>query len=316
MSFLDERGLSTGSRLTHSHETQFHYVHQSLALWSAILEDMFRLWYLSEQDLLSSSVSLAEPYELRHTGQGLQRVQPSPKVYRAMHEILSSTKHKLGNWVGSSVIYLGLLTWFGSDHERSHQTFTCIPIYLGDNNVPNALVFIDKYTQVARILGPLVKTLSNIETACEENEGLGRYVNAYGGLRKAKKDILHDFFRFAFDGSGWDVYYVTPISRVKFVLHILGGFNDFDAGSCIDSRLTSAWNWCSQLSSKPYYSLFKLTGFLSFDGEFDKWMTGYTHFDKYVKKHYHLELRKVSFTLCRCAPSTWWFDLPVCSTGL
>jgi Protein of unknown function (DUF2009) len=116
--------------------------------------------------------------------------------------------------------------------------------------VPNALVFIDKYTQVARILGPLVKTLSNIETACEENEGLSRYVNAYGGLRKAKKDILHDFFRFAFDGSG--------------------GFNDFDAGSCIDGRLTSAWNWCSQLSAKPYYSLFKLTGFLSFDGEFDK----------------------------------------------
>jgi hypothetical protein len=41
-------------------------------------------------------------------------------------------------------------------------------------------------------------------------------MTAYGGIEKAKKDILHDFFRFAFDGSG--------------------GFNDFDAGSCIDGR--------------------------------------------------------------------------------
>ena len=44
-------------------------------------------------------------------------------------------------------------------------------------------------------------------------------MTAYGGIEKAKKDILHDFFRFAFDGSG--------------------GFNDFDAGSCIDGRYLS-----------------------------------------------------------------------------
>eukprot|EP01035_Chromulina_nebulosa_P017717 gene17717-23309_t len=213
---------TVGARLTHAHDMQYHYVHQSLALWAAILQDMFRLWYLSECDLLSPTT----PYDLRVTGQGLQRVQDSPMVYRAMHEILSITKIKLGHWVGSSVIHLG------------------------DNNVPNALTFIDKYTQVARILGPLVITLNNLETACNENEGIARYMNAYGGLKKAIKDILHDFFRYAFDGSG--------------------GFNDFEAGSCIDGRLTSAWNWCSQLANKPYYPLFKLTGFLSFDGEFEK----------------------------------------------
>lgn len=213
---------SDGARLSHSHEMQFNYVHQSLSLWSAILNDMFRLWYLSEQDLLSE----ATRYDLRQTGQGLQRVQQSARVYRSMHEILAHTKTKLGNWVGSSVIHLG------------------------DNNVPNALVFIDKYTQVARILGPLVKTLDNIELAVTENEGIGCYIDAYGGLDKAKQDILRDFFTHGFDGSGGD--------------------NFFDAGSCIDGRLTSAWNWCSQLSSKPYYPLFRLTGFLSFDGEFDK----------------------------------------------
>ena len=73
-------------------------------------------------------------------------------------------------------------------------------------------------------------------------------MEAYGGIEKDKKDILQDFFKFGFDGSG--------------------GENFFDAGSCIDGRLTSAWNWCSRLSEKPFYPLFRLTGFLSFDGEF------------------------------------------------
>ena len=218
---IDE-GLE-GARLSHSHELQYNYVLQSLTLWENILEDMFRLWYLSESDLLSSQY----PYELKNTGQGLQRVQNSPQVFKSMHEILGFTQRELGksNWIGSSVIHLG------------------------DHNVPNALTFIDKYTQVSRILGPLIKTIENLEVA-NENEGLQTYIKSYGGIEKAKKDILHDFFTHAFDGSGGD--------------------NFFDAGSCIDGRLTSAWNWCSQISNKPYYPLFRLTGFLSFDGEFDK----------------------------------------------
>ena len=215
----------TGARLTHSHETQYHYVLQSLHLWAAVVEDMFRLWCLAEEDMLSPS----QRYELRQTGQGLQRVQQSPRVYRSMHEILAVSKSKLSSnhWIGSSVIHLG------------------------DHNVPNALLFIDKYTQVSRILSPLVRTLINIESICEENDNLDKYVQvAYGGVQYAKMEILRDFFCHAFDGSGGD--------------------NFFDAGSCIDGRLTSAWNWCSQLPSKPYYGVFKLTGFLSFDGEFDK----------------------------------------------
>lgn len=209
-----------GSRLTHSHAMQFNYVKQSLTLWSAIMEDMYRLWHLAEQDLLSPDVT----YELRNTGQGLQRVQSSPRVYRAMHEILARTKQALGNWIGSSVIHLG------------------------DNNVPNALSFIDKYVQVAQILGPLVNTLNQIDKACEEDTGLRAYMEAYGGVEMAKRDILRDFFTHAFDGSG--------------------GNNDFDAGSCIDGRLTSAWNWCSQIADKPFYPLFRMTGFMSFSGEF------------------------------------------------
>ena len=114
-----------GARLSHSHELQYNYVLQSLTLWSITIQDMFRLWYLAEADLLDQE----NQYELKNTGQGLNRVQHSPRTYRAMHEILHHTKKRLcedegSRWIGSSVIHLG------------------------DHNVPNALLFIDKYTQV------------------------------------------------------------------------------------------------------------------------------------------------------------------------
>lgn len=48
-----------------------------------------------------------------------------------------------------------------------------------------------------------------------------------------------------------------------------GSDNFFDAGSCIDGRLTSAWNWCSQLEKKAFYPVFLLSGFMGFDGKFE-----------------------------------------------
>lgn len=231
-----------GARLTHSHETQYHYVLQSLTLWANILEDMYRLWYLAEQELLNSTVI---PYELKDTGQGLQRVQRAPRVFAAMHDILTYTQRQLTLTSEGNVHVVSS----GNQGYNRNWVGTSV-VHLGDHNVPNALVFIDKYAQVSRILSPLMTTLRNLERLVDENAGLERYMQTYGGLRKAKKDILHDFFTHGFDGSGGD--------------------NFFDAGSCIDGRLTSAWHWCSQLASKPFYPLFKLTGFASFDGEFDK----------------------------------------------
>eukprot|EP00540_Astrosyne_radiata_P010705 CAMPEP_0116857942 /NCGR_PEP_ID=MMETSP0418-20121206/20851_1 /TAXON_ID=1158023 /ORGANISM="Astrosyne radiata, Strain 13vi08-1A" /LENGTH=436 /DNA_ID=CAMNT_0004491717 /DNA_START=119 /DNA_END=1429 /DNA_ORIENTATION=- len=210
-----------GARLSHSHERQYYFALQSLTLWRDIVDDMFRLWHMAEDDLLSETVT----YSLQDTGQGMQRVQQSPKTYKAMQQILVRVQGKVSHWVGSSVIHMG------------------------DHNVPNALSFIDKYTQVPRILGPIVACLENLERICEEDDGIKDMVKSgYGGMEKLRKDILHDFFRSAFDGSGADNFY--------------------DAGSCIDGRLTSAWNWCSQLPSKPFYPIFKLTGFIGFDGEF------------------------------------------------
>ena len=46
--------------------------------------------------------------------------------------------------------------------------------------------------------------------------------------------------------------------------------HSFDAGSCIDGRLTSAWHFCAQLSKKPYYPLFQMSGFVGFDGAFGR----------------------------------------------
>ncbi|KAJ3291720.1 hypothetical protein HK104_005858 [Borealophlyctis nickersoniae] len=208
-----------GARLSHDHSKQYHYVHQSLTLWREILHDFFMLWGLAEQDLLNEN----NPYRLRDTGQGLNRVQSAPKVSRAMHTILHRAQQRVGYWVGSSVIHLG------------------------DHNVPNALMFIDKYTQIYRILLPMVNCIDQLDHIVRD-AGVARYVETtFGGVEKLRKDILCDFFRHAFDGSGAD--------------------NFFDAGSCIDGRLTSAWNWCSNLEKKPFFPVFLLTGFVGFDGQ-------------------------------------------------
>ncbi|GMI21659.1 hypothetical protein TeGR_g4597 [Tetraparma gracilis] len=210
-----------GARLSHSHERQYYFALQSLTLWRDILDDMFRLWSLAEEDLVSESIG----YTLKDTGQGFQRVQQSPRTYKAMQQILQRVQANVDTWIGSSVVHLG------------------------DHNVPNALNFIDKYTQVPRILGPIVTCLEVLEKMVGDDENLETFINnQFGGIEKLNKDILYDFFKCAFDGSGADNFY--------------------DAGSCIDGRLTSAWNWCQSLPSKEYYVIFRLTGFVGFDGEF------------------------------------------------
>jgi hypothetical protein len=58
------------------------------------------------------------------------------------------------------------------------------------------------------------------------------------------------------------VYYYLFITGFLFV----GSGSDtfFEAGSCIDGRLTSAWNWCSKIEKKRYYHVFLLCGFTGF----------------------------------------------------
>jgi hypothetical protein len=212
-----------GARLSHSHNAQYLYVLQSLSLWRNILDDFFHLWSLAEKDLLDVQ---SNPYKLTETGQGFHRLQPAPSIDKAMRNIIHTVQsgaNGCGEWVGSSVIHLG------------------------DKNVPNALLFIDKYNQVGRILSPIVICLRRLPLLMKNSYQKSFLERNYGSVEGARKAILCDFFKYAFDGSGAD--------------------NFFEAGSCIDGRLTSAWHWCNQLPQKSFFSLFKLTGFVGFDGE-------------------------------------------------
>jgi len=214
---LDIRSGRGGSCLTHSHSTQYHFALQSLTLWREIMHNMFKLWYLAEEDLTDAS----SYYRLRNTGQGLQRMQSASRIGRAMSGIVGKVQREIGSWVGLSVVHLG------------------------DRDVPNALIFIDKYNQVPRILTPIVICLKRLEELAPDSE-LKAYVDdVYGGIEAAQMQILSDFFKHGFDGSG------------------------DDGGSCVDGRLTSAWNWCNLLPKKSYYPLFLMTGFIGFDGSFD-----------------------------------------------
>jgi len=208
-----------GSCLSHSHSTQYQFVLQSLLLWREIQQQMFKLWYLTDEDLLDEE----NRYRLTNTGQGLNRLQAAPNISGAMASILRKVQSQLRGWVGLSVVHLG------------------------DRDVPNALVFIDKYTQVPRILGPITRTLQLINDLYFSDEKLKHLIeHEYGGLELSRREILRDFFRHGFDGSG------------------------DDGGSCVDGRLTSSWNWCSRLDKKEFSNLFKLGGFEGFDGSFKR----------------------------------------------
>jgi len=211
---LSIRSGQGGSCLSHDHAVQYQFVYQSLLLWRDIQHSMFCLWTMADADLLN------ENYNLTDTGQGLHRLSHAPRVSQVMSRIVGGMKQKVGGrWVGLSVVHLG------------------------DRDVPNALVFVDKYTQVPRILTPIVRTIERLNKM-NEDPALKDILDYYGGVEHVTRSILQDFFRHGFDGSG------------------------DDGGSCIDGRLTSSWNWCSKIEKKAYYPIFMLTGFSGFDGSF------------------------------------------------
>ncbi|EPY49800.1 DUF2009 protein [Schizosaccharomyces cryophilus OY26] len=133
----------------------------------------------------------------------------------------------------------------GVQHEQELPWIGSSVVHLGDRAVPNALMFIDKYRQVPHILTPLVKVLQQLEYL--RDPFLVQYIEEeYGSIRGLQQTLLLDFFKHAFDGRGADNWY--------------------DAGSCIDGRLTSAWNWTNEISKKKYYRILLMSGFLNFEG--------------------------------------------------
>ncbi|CAM9304629.1 unnamed protein product [Ectocarpus sp. 13 AM-2016] len=226
---LSIRSGDFGARLTHNHQTQFYFVMQSLMLWLEVTDNMLDLWAAGEKDMLEED----NQYRLSNTGQGLQRVQASLQGARRVGKRMNEYQVRVANtcgkpWVGSAVVHLG------------------------DSCVPNALTFLDKYSQVPWILNPILQALDYLTDLGEGSDPVVlEYIKGrWGTVEYAQRYILRNFFRFGFDGSGGD--------------------NNYDAGSCVDGRLTSAWNWCSKIEKKSFVNVFKLSGFSGFDGDFSR----------------------------------------------
>lgn len=208
-----------GSRLTHNHEKQYLYVKQALQLWNYVMRDLIELWYLSDFDLFDGN-----NYRMADTGQGFQRIKSCPKLYKKMYSILNECQSKFEYWVGIPVIHLG------------------------DDAVPNALFFLDKYIQIPTILIPIDKCIELIPKLANNDKFIKEmFENEFGSVEDLQKIILCDYFKHGFDGSGADNYYF--------------------AGSCVDASSTSSCEFCNNISKKDYYKIFLLTGFTNFNGE-------------------------------------------------
>ena len=66
----------------------------------------------------------------------------------------------------------------------------------------------DKYTQIARILSPIVLTIKHVDKLMD-NERIvkGLITPVFKSPENLKRTILHDFFRNGFDGSGADNFF-------------------------------------------------------------------------------------------------------------
>lgn len=72
--------------------------------------------------------------------------------YVSLQEILYHAQHEVKSWVGSSVIHLG------------------------DHNVPNALMFIDKYTQVHWVFVFVAEMVNEMHTYADRTRPIARLV--------------------------------------------------------------------------------------------------------------------------------------------
>lgn len=64
--------------------------------------------------------------------------------------------------------------------------------------------------QVPTILGPIIICLEQVDRIYKEDDGIHRLIDkSFGGLRKLKLDIVFDFVKCAFDGSGTWLLHTT-----------------------------------------------------------------------------------------------------------
>ena len=171
----------------------------------------FELWLLTDHDLLTNW------YRLRNTGQGLQRIQSCPKVSHKMHQILNQLKASLNqSWQGLSVIHLA------------------------DNDVPNALVFIDKYNTIPKMIIPFVsviKQIKRLSVQFDKQQDLSQDVQQEEITLQASKQPKRLIYNYIIQLYGSTEQCIQVILRDIFRL----GFNSSgpSGGSCIDGKSTS-----------------------------------------------------------------------------
>ncbi|EPY26412.1 hypothetical protein AGDE_11350 [Angomonas deanei] len=132
-----------GACFTQSHSTHAKYVIESLTLWMNVQGKIFDVWEAAETDML---VEGKGNYSIVNTGQGYHRMCSAPVSYRVMSSLVRETEAQLGGWVGIKVIHLG------------------------DRDVPNPLVFIDKYSVIPKIVTPIVHVLDELGHIFSEDE--------------------------------------------------------------------------------------------------------------------------------------------------
>lgn len=80
-------------------------------------------------------------------------------------------------------------------------------------------IFIDKYSQIYRILLPICNTLAQIPSL-KEKPAIHAYIeNEFGSVENLQREILADFFRHGFDGSGADNVCQILFGKASFSDH-------------------------------------------------------------------------------------------------
>lgn len=83
------------------------------------MHDMFRLWCLGEEDLLSETAA----YKLTDTGQGKQRVQQSPRTFKAMQvkfPVVQSLEQMKAHAVLQQAPFSRKRLWLARSRETYH----------------------------------------------------------------------------------------------------------------------------------------------------------------------------------------------------
>merc|ERR1719440_2011862 len=80
-------------------------------------------------------------------------------------------------------------------NTRSRAWVGLSVVHLGDRDVPNALVFIDKYSQVPRILSPVAKCIEALPSLRDDAYFHSYVKQEWGSIEALRMQILSDFFK-------------------------------------------------------------------------------------------------------------------------